>query len=695
MSDEKQKDFMNRERQLSKDAFIEENFFPVVEWFSEQMPGGFLIYSADDSEKIIYINNSALKLFACETVEEFRELTGFTFSGLVYPEDRDSVRETIKAQIADKSNKNLDYVEYRIVRRDGYIRWVEDYGHYAELPGCGKVYFVFINDITQKKESDFETRLSLQVIHGLSQTYSCIYLLNLTSGLMRTYYVQSDFFSDISEEIGMIGGKSNQWHEVMDCYADKYVIEEDRQNFRNSLQDDYIRKKLAEAESYIVSFRCPTYDGEIVYVNMAVNRTNSDDSNERIVLSFRDVTEETIRAQNELSKKLMTDMELERQRHELEIKNRFLFGISHDIRTPMNSVMGFTSLAIKHKDDPEKLNEYLSKIDISSKQLQELIDSLLEMSSLENDEVEIVNETCRIEDELKLVIEGFAAEAENKKIRFESSISLTDEKAMTDPKRFRQIIRNLLNNAFKFTPEGGTVTLTAEEGERSTQGIALYRFRIIDTGVGISEEFIDKIYNSFERENSSTKTGNFGTGLGLSIVKKLVDIMGGRIEVKSRKNEGTEFCIELPMQVPDKPCTGKNENMSDLVSGRKKKLRVLLVEDIEFNRMLAETVLEDADFLVESVADGSDAVESIKNHPAYYYDLVLMDIQMPVMNGYEATKAIRAIKREDIPCLPIIALSANSRDEDRKRSLKSGMNSHISKPFDVTELLSIINNYTN
>lgn len=202
------------------------------------------------------------------------------------------------------------------------------------------------------------------------------------------------------------------------------------------------------------------------------------------------------------------------------------------------------------------------------------------------------------------------------------------------------------------------------------------------------------MYAAFEREESSTKAGTIGTGLGLSITKNLLNIMGGSISVASRKGKGTAFTVDLPLRLADHASKSIKVNAEEEAAYRAKgKRRILLVEDIEINRMLAETILEEAGFLVESVPDGCDAVEAITNHPTWYYDLVLMDIQMPVMNGYEATRSIRAIGREDTKTIPIIALSANAHDEDKHMSMESGMNNHIAKPFDVAHLLSTVNEH--
>ena len=252
---------------------------------------------------------------------------------------------------------------------------------------------------------------------------------------------------------------------------------------------------------------------------------------------------------------------------------------------------------------------------------------------------------------------------------------------------------NLVSNAVKFTPAGGAVPVSARRKQVSESGYARYEFTVSDTGVGMSEEFMRRMYEAFEREESSTKAGTIGTGLGLSITKSLLNVMGGSIAVKSRKGEGTTFTVDLPLKLADHVSAPAGENTEETNFRAKGEHRILLVEDIEINRMLAETILEEAGFLVESVPDGCDAVEIITNHPQWYYDLVLMDIQMPVMNGYEATRAIRAIGRSDTNTLPIIALSANARDEDKRMSMESGMNNHIAKPFDVAHLISTVNEH--
>ncbi|MBQ6206514.1 MAG: response regulator [Oscillospiraceae bacterium] len=664
-----------------------------VEGVAEQMPGGFFIYRADAGEELLYANKATLRIFGCDTLEEFRELTGYTFRGLVYPEDYADAEASIDAQIADADNANMDQVTYRIRRKDGSIRWVDDYGHYAELDGYGKVYYVFISDVTRRKGIEEENRRAAQVIDGLSVNYACIYLLNLDSGNMRAYHLKNDFFREISRKIGVLEGESANWHEAFAKYAELYIVPEDRELFLREIEESRIRKRLKNEESVSVSYRCQTPEGGVAYVSMSVNRTEGDGRNERVVIGFRDVTEDTLAFQRELAEKMKTDLDLEREKRTNEIRSQFLFNVSHDIRTPMNAIMGFTGLARRHKTEPERLDDCLNRVEESGKQLLELIDDLLDMSKLAYGSMELNTQPCNLREQITQTLNLFRAQAEEKRLILKERVDLPDKDVLADASRFRRVLGNLLSNAVKFTPTNGVVEVSARQKQVSESGYVRYEFTVSDTGVGMSEEFMRHMYESFAQENTSTKAGGKGSGLGLAITKSLLDIMGGSISVESRKDKGTVFTVNLPLKYADyKPeeSVKVNETADYRANGPR---RILLVEDIEINRMLAETILEEAGFQVDSVPDGCDAVDAIQNHPMWHYDLVLMDIQMPVMNGYEATRAIRAIRREDVKSLPIVALSANARDEDMRMSLESGMNNHVAKPFDVAQLISTINDH--
>ena len=521
----------------------------VLLWLGNQIPGGFFIYRADETQEIIYLNQAVLNIFGCANREEFDQLTGGTFRGLVHTDDFESIQESIDKQIEDSNNEKMDYVEYRIIRKDGEIRWIDDYGHRAALPGFGEVYYVFITDVTDKQ------------------------------------------------------------------------------------------------------------------------RARED--------------------------KLRAELELVREKQQNEIKNDFLFNMSHDIRTPMNAIMGFSDMAKRHINEPKLAEEFLEKTITAGELMLTLLDDMLETNELESGKVKLHEEPTRLRDQITIVTGIIRLEAEKKQIEIREEIDLPDEKVLVDQNRFCRIIGNLLSNAVKFTDPGGSAVIHAEKKMDLSDDTALYIFRISDNGIGISPEFLPYIFSPFEREVSSTKTGTSGTGLGLSIVKSLLDLMGGSIRAESIKGRGSVFTVELPLKVfaaGSDPETAAPE--PDPISMTPKRpYRILIVDDIEMNRELAEMILKEYGFLTETVIDGNYAVEAVKAHPAGYYDLILMDIQMPIMDGYEATRQIRAIDREDIPALPILAFSANAREEDHHKSLDSGMNTHIAKPFEITSLIQTINRY--
>ncbi len=655
------------------------------------MPGGFFIYRADDKEELLYANDVMLDIFGCETLEEFKELTGYTFHGIVHPDDLDEVEESIANQIKH-SDRNVDYVEYRIKRKDGSIRWVDDYGRFVRTKNDGDVFYVFIRDITDLRSSREENRRREKVIEGLSIGFASIYLLNLNTGTMRPYRLENEYFEKITAELGLTDAEKVNWREVLNLYAERFVLPEDKNLYLNEIDAERIRLRLKTEPTYALTYRCRGDGDKIIFMEMAISRVDSDETGKYVVMSYRDVTEQFTKVRRELAEKLNMEMELERERHANEIKASFLFNISHDIRTPMNAIMGFTALAKHHLKEPSLLDTYLAKVDEANHHMIALIDDLLEMSRIDYGRIEIKSEPCDLQKQIGMVLDMFRPFAYEKQLTLEEEINLPPDEVFVDALRFRRILGNLLSNAVKFTPALGTIKISARRKQVSESGYARYQFTVADTGIGMTEDFMRKMYNAFEREQTSTRTGYIGTGLGLSITKKLLDVMGGSISVKSRKGEGSVFTVDLPLKLVEH-VREESAETQPVIPKHSGERRILLVEDIEVNRMLAEAILTEAGFLVESVPDGSDAVEIIKNRPVWYYDLVLMDIQMPVMNGYEATRSIRALGREDTSALPIIALSANARDEDKRMSMESGMNSHIAKPFDIAHLIATIDEY--
>lgn len=662
-----------------------------LKWLGEQIPGGFFIYQAGGDQELVYENLATWSIYGCETQDEFDALTGRTFRGLVHPDDYGAVVASIDEQIADRRNNKVDSVKYRIVRKDGEVRWVDDYGRYAQLPGYGDVYYVFISDITEKQQLVDESKRRAEVIEGLSGEYASVYLVELDTGTMIPYRLSQQYFQRIIADLGGQGSADMDYREVFAIYACDYVLEEDRERFLQETAPERIRDRVEQEGSYTMAYRRRGEEGDLLYTEMNVSGIGGGCDSTHAVIGLRDVTEQTLRVQRDMAERLHMEMELERERHANEVKSSFLFNISHDIRTPMNAIMGFSDLAKRHMDDSQRLADYLDKVEESSRQMLALIDDMLEMSRIDYGRIELKAEPANLSEQIGLVLDLFRPQAEEKKLSLVERLDLPDADVLVDAHRFRRIVGNLVSNAVKFTPDGGTVTVSACQKQVSDSGYARFEFCVSDTGIGMSPDFMKKMYEAFEREETSTKAGTVGTGLGLSITKSLLEMMGGSISVQSKRDEGSSFTVDLPLKIAGDSASSSEAAEPEVDHRAEGEYRILLVEDIEINRMLAETVLEEADFLVESVPDGCDAVDAVQNHPQGYYDLVLMDIQMPVMNGYEATRAIRALNREDTADLPIIALSANAREEDKRMSMESGMDSHVAKPFDVANLITTVN----
>ena len=378
-------------------------------------------------------------------------------------------------------------------------------------------------------------------------------------------------------------------------------------------------------------------------------------------------------------------------------KTEFLFNMSHDIRTPMNAILGFTNIAINHVDDPERVGDSLKKIRLSGNHLLNLINDILEMSRIEAGKMEIVSAPLNIYEATKGVVIMGNSLAETKSIAFNVNVgTLKNPYVYSDELHANQIFINLISNAIKYTNPGGTVDYSVEQIGDPMDSIARYRITVKDNGFGMSEEFQKHLFEIFSRERSTTVSKQEGAGLGLAIVKKIVDMMGGTIDVQSKIGEGTKFILELPLKVMDAEAIEKFESSykndtsgTDGISFDGQK--VLLVEDNEMNREIATELLEDVGLVVDEAEDGEIALRTVMEKGTGYYDFILMDVQMPVMDGYEATAKIRELPGGSE--IPIIALSANAFKEDVDRSLAAGMNAHAVKPIDVKSLFDIIQSF--
>ena len=375
-------------------------------------------------------------------------------------------------------------------------------------------------------------------------------------------------------------------------------------------------------------------------------------------------------------------------------KSTFLSNMSHDIRTPMNAIIGFTTLALSSKEDGGLVQDYLHKILASSNHLLSLINDILDMSRIESGKVTLEEEETNLEALVQELVHIIGEQAKAQGLRLEIDCSgLRDRDVFCDKTRLNQVLLNLLSNAVKFTPAGGQVRFSLAQLQEASSGKGIYEIRVKDNGIGMTQEFAKRIFEPFERERTSTVSKIQGTGLGMAIAKNIVEMMGGTIEVHTQKGVGTEFVLrlELRLQAEPKPVEAKQQEL--LPEAEPKDFagkRLLLVEDNELNREIACMILCKYGFDIETAENGQEAVDMVAAAAPGYYDLVLMDIQMPIMDGHEATRRIRALENKALAQVPIVAMTANAFDEDRKAAQECGMNGFISKPINMQEVLQAL-----
>ncbi len=796
---------------------LNEQTIPIVEELGRHMPGGFFIYKAEAPEELIYANYAVFDIFGCEDLEDFKALTGYTFKGMVHPDDYQAMSESIANQIK-QNDDNLDYVEYRIIRKDGSVRWVDDYGHYTMTDNYGGIYTVFISDITEKRERTEEKQEEQnKLITALASDYWSVYYIELDKDEGVCYQSHPE----IDEALQT--GEQFRYLETFTKYAREHITEEFRDEFLRFIQPDAIREALSDHR--VISYRyivrrngVESYE-MIRFAGVRHPEDREDHQVHAVGACFSDVDAETREslAQNKaLSEALVAAEQANRA------KTAFLSNMSHEIRTPMNAIIGLDNIALSDVDISNRTKGYLEKIGTSAHHLLNIINDILDMSRIESGRMIIQNgefSFAKIVDQVSTIIGG---QCHNKGLYFDCSISdSVSDYYIGDDMKLKQVLINILGNSVKFTDAGGKVSFRVEELARF-DGNSTLRFTISDTGIGMSQEYLPRIFDAFTQEDSSATNLYGSTGLGMPITKSLVELMNGTIEVESEKGVGTTFTVTLTMKIssrkadensqelaPDqmavlvidddpvacehaklilgqvgvscdiatsgaqglemvklhharresynlilvdwkmpemdgiettrqirevvgaesaiiiltsfnwddvadeaktagvdtfvpKPLLASNvldefrEAFKKKNDAEKKEVislkgrRVLLAEDVTINAEIMIMVLSMRDMEVDHVENGQLAVESFREHPEGYYDVILMDMRMPVMDGLTAAKTIRATDRPDAKKIPIIALTANAFDEDVQRSMQAGLNAHLSKPVEPEALFSTL-----
>lgn len=563
---------------------------------------------------------------------------------------------------------------YSAITPNGKKIWIQLDVNILKSPKTGNILaFIYNKDITNEK-------LNMSISENiLSQNYLEVGLIDLDSDTYTRYHSLGTNIDKFNNSFPFEKG--------MDVFCEMRVTETDRKKVRKYMSIEYLESAIKKNGSVEFQFLGLDRNGNEEYNGMSIKPLYKDRTD--ILISTRSNVDAIVRESLKKEKKLKKAMEEVKKAN--EARSDFFAGISHDMRTPMNAIIGMSALGVEESKD-ETIKKYFTNIDASAHFLLGLINDALDSSQIEKNALKLTFEPYSM-DEFKLYVNSMVRSlCDAKKIEFNMVVHENFSKYVsTDKLRFNQIFFNLLSNAVKFTPEKGKIDFIIEFVSRDN-GVVVERFIVKDTGIGMSKDFQKRMFNRFTREGN-TSLNSSGTGLGLFITKYVVELMGGTISVNSEVGKGSEFIVELALEeveIDNSLAQSKEQLSNEDFDSILKDKRVLLCEDNEMNSQIAVRVLEKKGMIVDCAPDGQAGLEKFNNSDEGYYDVILMDVRMPVMDGLETTKFIRNLERMDSKKVPIIAMSANTHKEEIEIALKAGMSMHIGKPFDVKELYKII-----
>ena len=611
------------------------------------------------------------------------EMYDFWFNR-IKPEAKESVMASIDRMKSGKVEE-VTYLWEHPAIGDRYMRFT---GSGKAVDGKGYVLNGYCSDVTglvnKEKEQQkamarmgAEIQRAYEVVKFVSRSCTSIYRINMQDG--RLMHV-----STVNEKVHNALGNEGDARERFLEFCEKLVKPEWREEMLAFTNLDWVREQLKTQSIIKHEFECSACGW--VIGSFVAGKRGDDGYCTEVVWTTVDV--------NEQKKKELSQLNAleDAKRAAVEAnraKSSFLLNMSHDIRTPMNAIIGFTGLLEKHQEEPERRQDYLNKLKESSALLLGLINNVLEMSRIEKGHLDLDVQACGVEQMYDMFCSVFLDMMIQKGITFCHSMDVEHEFLFCDPIKVRDVALNLLSNAYKYTPSGGKVELYIREVPCEEEGFAIIETVVKDNGLGMSAEFIPHIFEEFSREHNTTDIKVEGTGLGMPIVKNLLDLMGGTIEVESELGKGTTFKVYIKHRIAKKSDV-INVDMPDVSDVDFRGRRILLAEDNDLNAEITMEVLKDIDLVVERAEDGQRCVEMIDAAPAGYYDLILMDIQMPRMNGYEATRIIRQMKDKEKANITILAMTANAFEEDKREAIESGMNAHLSKPIEIEKLIKTL-----
>lgn len=553
---------------------------------------------------------------------------------------------------------------------------------YLSKDNAGDIHtFCIVRDVSERERSRTQASQMDAMLNGITSDYESIFYIDLDHDTYFSFRTSKPF-SECLKKIEVQTRYSMQ----METLVDALVIKEDRLKTFGRLQRDYILNYLEREPILFIEFRANVDDKEQYYRAKLTRDKNSHTGN-CVIMGISNVDEER-RAeleQRELQSRQKDELEKATAKAEAAnaAKSRFLFNMSHDIRTPMNAILGFAAMARKYIDNKAQALDYLEKVALAGDHLLSLINDVLDMAHIESGKVNLKQDPVNIREFITKFVSIVRESAATSGVSVELSLNgIQNENIYADAMHLERALLNILSNAVKYSPKGSKVEFTVRQIP-SFEGFANFDFIIKDHGIGMSKEFLAHVFEAFSRERSSTTSGVVGTGLGLSITKNLIEMMGGKLEIQSEQNVGTTVICHLSFNIQDKFYVfqkGEEERPVNTDYSVFKGKRVLLVEDNELNREIAVDNLKELGFIVEEAENGAESIQMLKDHKPGYYDLILMDIQMPIMDGYEAATEIRKLGNPGYSQIPIVAMTANAFEEDKQKAFQSGMNGHLTKP---------------
>ena len=633
----------------------------------QNMLCGIAQYAYDeDAMDFIGINPESLRILGYPSLEEFKRQGGPTMLDITYEGDKERIVGMLRSL---KKEGDCVGFDHRIVRRDGEIRWVTGASKLITSPeGKLLIQSTFI-DTTEEKRT-------LEQLKEERDRYDLLYETSYNMavcGVIQADVKHNKIIAVNKEALRLLGTDAAGLEtrlfgrEAATGVPDLSSIGEMMQN--------------AEENEHTRFSQVLNFEDRYMSIEGAVDYIMEDKSFRVVQFTFLDNTERELLRQAETKLEIATKSS--------QAKSYFLSKMSHEIRTPLNGIVGMIDSAMLYRHDKEKLQDCLNKLKRSSLHLQQLVNEVLDLSKIESGKMEVNLGPVNLQQLLSDVIEEFSALAKEKGIGLTQTGKLHHGYVNTDKVKLHEILANLIGNALKFTDSSGVVLLNIEETEIAKQK-SLFTFQVQDNGKGISQEDQERIFEAFDQGSHDHLYGNSGSGLGLTICKSLTAMLGGTLHVESKENAGAEFSFTLAMDILDEEQeTDTPVKSSSCYQG----YRVMVAEDNLINGEIAETFLRAFGFEVDLVQNGQEAFQTFAESPAGTYNIILMDIQMPVMNGYEAARQIRSCENEDAKTIPILAMSANAFQEDVARSMDAGMNEHLSKPIDMETLFCVIGRF--